>query len=177
MSLAPTVKLLSPKGTATASSGTRTTISQERYLELLEAQRPGVSVQLIAFMNELPVLNVAPEFGTNAMILRWRPTDGNSWNLGTILSNGQMRLEHMGQQAHSRGLLDQHKRYLAALAEIAGAVIKVTAKDSGWYIAKDQESTVAITVDLLVADQTRRDQWLDAIKKFQKSVIARSQDE
>jgi hypothetical protein len=132
-------------------------ISQERYLELLGEQRPGVSPHLLAFTKELPVLNVAPEFGTNAMILRWRPSDGNSWNLGTILSNGQIGLEDMGQQANSRGLMDQHKRYLAALAEIAGAVVKITAKDSGSYIAKDQERTVAITVDLLVADQMRRD--------------------
>jgi hypothetical protein len=173
----PTVKSLSTKPTAAASSGTRTTISQEKYMELLEEQRPGVLPHLLAFTKELPVLNVAPEFGTNAMILRWRPSDGNSWNLGTILSNGQTWLENMGQQANSRGVMDQHKRYLTALAEIAGAVVKITPKDSGWYLARDEESKVAITVDLLVADQARRDKWLDAIQEFQKSVIARSEDE
>lgn len=32
------------------------------YMELLEGHHPGVSKQLIAFTEELPVLNIAPEF-------------------------------------------------------------------------------------------------------------------
>ena len=80
-----------------------------------------------------------------------------------------------GSKPIVRGLLQQHHEYLRRLAQISGAVVKETANESGWYLVKDQNSTVAITVDLLVADQSRRTRWLDAIQAFQKSAIALSE--
>ena len=66
----------------------RTTITQERYFELIEKDLPGISQRLNAFIDRLATYNVSPEFGTDSMILRWRPDDARSWNLGTITSSG-----------------------------------------------------------------------------------------
>ena len=70
----------------TDTSGRRTTITQERYFEQLERNAPGASQSLKRFIDRLAAYNVHPEFGTDCMILRWRPDGTRSWKLGTITS-------------------------------------------------------------------------------------------
>lgn len=161
---------------APATTPTKTTISEEQYFERLEEHCPGVAPNLKAFFEEMRILNVNPEFGTDSLILRWRPEGGKSWNLGAIDSRGQVLMDWMGMQANTAGLLDQQKTYLQRLASLAGAVVKLT-KSTGSYIAPNQESTSPIKIDALVSDQRRRDGWKEAIMDFQKIVAERSEPE
>ena len=77
------------------NGGRRTTITQERYFEQLEKDFPGISQRLNAFLDDLATYNVLPEFGTDSMILRWRPEDGRNWNLGTISTHGDVWMDYL----------------------------------------------------------------------------------
>jgi hypothetical protein len=166
-----------PSATATEGngSGRRTTITQERYFELLEKEFPGISQNMNAFIDSISACNVSPEFGTDSIILRWSPENGRNWNLGTISKHGVVWMDYLGQQANSAGLLDLHKQYLKSLADLVpGAYIKKTPKETAWYLAQDGKY---ITADALVADQVRRDGWTRAIKEFQDAVAQVSHDD
>ena len=154
----------------------RTTISEERYFELLEQHRPGVAPHLKAFLQAVDTLHVSPEFGTDALILRWHPSSGKSWNLAAISSKGQVWLDWMGMQANTLGLLEEQRTYTEKLANLAGGVVRTT-KGSGCYLAASNSGTTALTVDRLVSDPQRREGWVAAIQDFQEAVAERSQEE
>jgi hypothetical protein len=80
--------------------------------------RTHFSPALDAFIDDLANYDVSPDFGTDSMILRWRPDSPISWNLGTIVSSGQLWMDYMGQQAKNAGLGDSHKRYLESLTKL-----------------------------------------------------------
>lgn len=156
-------------------SGRRTTITEEQYYERLEDKIPGLKQKLHDFLDSAATCNVAPEFGFESLILRWRPENGKSWNLGAIYKHGQVVMDHLGSQANSADLLNLHKQYLNNLATLVhGAYIKKTPKETAWYLAHDGKG---LTVDRLVADQEHRDGWVRAIKEFQDEVAKVSPDE
>jgi len=151
----------------------RTTITQEHYFEQLEDNVPNISKALNAFIDDLATYNVAPEFGTETMILRWRPDDARSWNLGSITTSGEVWMDYLGQQAKNAGLLELSKQYLASLAALVpGAYVKKTAKETAWNVALDGRS---IHINALLADESRKKGWLDAIAEFQAEVMRFSQ--
>lgn len=155
--------------------GRRTTITQELYFERLEKEFPGISQRLNAFLDDLATYNVSAEFGTESMILRWRPDNGRDWNLGTISKHGVVWMDYLGQQANSAGLPELHKQYLTKLAELVpGAYIRKTPKETAWFVAQDKK---IITADALVADEARRNGWVRAIADFQSAVMKASPDE
>jgi hypothetical protein len=154
---------------ATATTMRRSTITREHYFEQVEKEFSGISQKLNAFLDDLAALDVSPEFGTDCLILRWRPDDGRSWNLATISSHGQVLTENLGQQAKIAALLEEHKRYLSSLAALVpGALVKETTKETAWYVALGGK---VITIDSLVADPERRDGWIAAIETFQKAAM------
>jgi hypothetical protein len=163
---------ISAHATTTAETdgvGRRTTITQERYFEQLEKEFPGISEKLNVLLDCLATHDISLEFGTDSLILRWRPDGGRNWNLGTISKRGAVWMDYLGQQANSAGVLELHKRYLAQLAHLVpGSSIRETRKETAWYVAQGGKY---ITVDTLVADQVRRDGWIRAITDFQSAVI------
>jgi len=167
--------VITPPSAEGNGSGRRTTITQERYFELLEKEFPGISQNLNAFIDTISACSVSPEFGTDSLILRWRPDNGRPWNLGTIWKNAVVSMDHLGSQANSEGLLDLHKQYLKSLAELVpGAYIKKNSKETAWNIAQDGKY---ITIDALVTDRPRRDGWARAIAEFQAAVAKVSHDD
>lgn len=159
---------------ATSNNGPiRMTITKELYLEKLESELPGISNLLNGFTDKLAAYEVWPEFGTDSMILRWRPDGTRPWNLGTIASSsgrvGQVWMDYLGQQAQSASLMDAFKQYLTTLAALVpGAHVKQTPKETAWYIATQDRKY--IEVDALLANETREDGWLRAIAEFQAAV-------
>ena len=108
------------------------------------------------------------------MILRWRPDDTKSWNLGTITSSGQVWMDYLGLQAKNAGLLNLEKEYLTKLARLVpGAYVKQTRKETAWNVAAQDGKS--IKVDALLADEARKDGWLRAIAEFQAEVMKTSQ--
>jgi hypothetical protein len=125
----------------------------------LSVKRPSRGLAVFA------AYRVSPEFGIDRMILRWRPDDGKSWNLGSITSPGEVLMDSLGQRAKNAALPEEHKQYLAKLVDLVpNAHVKKTNKETAWFVAQNGK---IITIDLLVADQSSRNGWLDAIKEFQ----------
>jgi hypothetical protein len=145
-------------------------ITKERYVEKLEARFPGISQSLNRFLDKLEHYNVFPEFGIDSLILRWRPDDTTGWNLGQISIGGTIFTDHFSHQAHSAGLLDAAKRYLAAIASLTpGGYVKQGKTGTSWYAAyKDGRG---VTVDALLADEAHENGWLQAIAEFQSSAV------
>jgi len=157
-----------------SNGGRRTTITQERYFEQIEKDFPGVSQRLDAFIDGLATYNVLPEFGTDSMILRWRPEDGRNWNLATISTRGQVFTDNLSSQANNAGLLEIHKQYLKKLADLVpGAVLRKGQTDNAWGVAHNGKSLV---LTALLADDAHKDGWIRAIAEFQSAVKERSND-
>jgi len=162
-------------GPAPVGNGGRrtTTITQERYLEQLKKEYPGISQKLNAFLDDLTEYNVSPEFGTDSMILRWRPDDGKNWNLATISTQGLVFMDYLSWQAWSAGLLELDKQYLKKLADLVpGAVVKKGKGETAWSVAHSGRS---VTVNALLADDFRKDGWVRAIADFQRAVMGRTE--
>jgi hypothetical protein len=116
---------------------------------------------------------VKPEFGTDSMILRWRPDDTRNWNLGYITTAGKVFTDILGAQAYEAGLLDAQKRYVENLAALVpGTVTKPSEKQGAWGAYNDDG---VITIDTMLADELRENGWLDAIAEFQRTVTKRLQ--
>ena len=167
----------SSMGSKPESGGGRpTTITQERYFEELEKEIPGTSQRLTSFIDQVAAYNVSPEFGTQTMILRWRPDNGRDWNLGTIYKRGPVWMDNLGSQAGNAGLAEAHKQFVASLASlIPGAWVQKKKTEAGQYATLNGKSPVP--VDALLADETRRDGWLRAIADFQAAVMKKSHDD
>jgi hypothetical protein len=158
-----------------SNGGRRTTITQERYFEQIEKDFPGVSQTLNAFIDGLATCNVLPEFGTDSMILRWRPEDGRNWNLATISTRGQVFTDNLSSQANNAGLLEIYKQYLKKLADLVpGAVLRKGQADNTWGVAHNGKSLV---LTALLADDARKDGWIGAIADFQSAVMKSSSGE
>ncbi len=169
--------VIKPSSTGPASNnGVKpTTITQELYFERLEKEFPGISQRLNAFLDDLATYNASAGFGTESMILRWRPDNGKDWNLGTISKHGLLWLDNLGAQANSAGLLELHKQYLTKLAGLVPeAYIQKTPKETAWYVALHSKDHY-ITADALLANETRKDGWVRAIADFQSAVMGRTE--
>ena len=159
-----------------SKGGRPTTLTQEHFFERLEKEFPGISQRLSAFLDDLAMYNVSAEFGTESMILRWRPDNGRDWNLGTISKHGVMWPDLMGARAKSEGLLPDHKQFLQKLKDLVpDAYIRETPCETAWYVAHDGKRY--ITADALLANETRKDGWVRAIADFQSAVMKKSPDE
>ncbi len=148
----------------------RMTITKELYLEKLERQFPGISIseRLNGFIDKLTTYDVKPEFGTDSMILRWRPDDTRSWNMAQISSAGQVFTDNLGSQAYAAGLLEVQERYVKELAELVpGATARPSPKQTTWGAYKDDRT---ISVRDLLADEAHEEGWLHAIAEFQRAV-------
>jgi hypothetical protein len=137
-----TIRPSSPGPGAAHKGGRRTTITQEHYFERLEAEFPGISQRLNAFLEDLAAYSVSADFGAESMMLKWNPDDGRSWNLGSISKHGLLWLDHLGAQASSEGLLPLHKEYLKRLADLVpSAYVKVTPKEAVGTLRKRARAT------------------------------------
>jgi hypothetical protein len=151
----------------------RTNITQETYFEQLEKNIPGISQKLNSFIEDLVTCNVAPEFGTSTMTLRWRSNEMGNWNLGSITTSGQVWMDYLGQQAKNAGLLELHKQYLGNLVKLVpGAEIKKTSNETAWNVALDGK---IIQVNALLVDRVHEEGWLSAIAEFQAAIVKSSQ--
>jgi predicted flavoprotein YhiN len=154
----------------------RTSITQERFFERLEKELPGSPAPLMQFLDQVAALDVFAEYGAESMILRWRPTSGIDWNVGTISKRGQLWLDNMGAQTNGVGLLALHKRYLKKLATLApDAHVRQTPKETGWYVTQNDRE--AITVDRVLSASGGIKGWTEAISEFQKAVTENSFDD
>jgi hypothetical protein len=150
------------------TSARRTTgITEELFYETLEKNCPGVGKKLENFLDELSEYGIRREFGTESLVLRWRPDEGKAWNLGTITKKGEVWTDFLGQQAKATDLLREYKLYLSDLAVLVpDAVVRETPNEAHWFVSVNGK---IVKVDALLADGAREKGWKDAIQRFQSA--------
>jgi hypothetical protein len=154
-------------GAVAGASPKRTTITEERFYEQLEESCPGIGPRLKAFAARLGDLKVRVEFGTGSLILRWRPTEDISWNLGSVTTAGKVWTEFLNSQADRAGLLDlSHKYQEQVAASVPGASVKRGATPLSWYVAKG--GTYVMIADMLDHEVG----WHKAIEDFVNAASA-----
>lgn len=159
-----------PAATATdpTGAGRKTSITEEKFFELMELAFPGITPRLRAFLEAASACDIYPDFGTESMILRWSPEGGRDWNFGIISKRGQLWTDHLGKLAHNLNLSAEHKRFLESIAKLVpDAEIRKTPKETAWFVSRNR---TYITIDTLLADQERGEGWVRAIKEFQDAV-------
>jgi hypothetical protein len=157
------------------SAARRTTsITEERYYEELQQNCPGAPEKLQNFFDELSEYEVRPEFGTDSLVLRWRPEEGKAWNLATITKRGEVWTDYLGKQAQAANLLLKYKDYLRDLGSLDPvAIVRETPKETAWYVAINKK---CIKIDALLTDDARKKGWLAAIQRFQAAASPPSVD-
>jgi hypothetical protein len=101
---------------------------------------------------------------------------GEGSNARRISKHGLVWMDNLGSQASNAGLAESHKQLVASLASlIPGAWVRKAKTEEGQYATLNGKS--AVTVDALLADETRRDGWLRAIADFQAAVMKKSHDD
>lgn len=160
-----------PEAASVKTGVKRTSITQEDYCEGLEKNCQGITSAINQFIDELTDCNVTAEFGTERMLLRWRPEMGRVWNLAEITGSGGVLTETLGIQAREAGLAESHKKYLISLAAlIPDGYVKETPRPAGWYVAFKTANTKSGVVFALLTDPARRQGWINAIQEFQAAV-------
>jgi hypothetical protein len=159
----PTIGPPATSGTAGTTTGTRTSITSERFFEELETHCPGTAEPLKAFVASLEEYGVTPEFGVDSIILRWQD-ETKSWNLGVIRASGLIATDWMSSQVQARGFTEIGEQYLVALAALAPpAFVMRTPKRSGWYVKN-------FRIDDVLKGEHAQEGWLHAIEQFQAGV-------
>jgi hypothetical protein len=149
-----------------ASPGARMTITKERFLEKLENNIPGITKNLEIFIDKLDACAVSPEFGVDSMILRWY-FQNTGWNLGTLASSGDVRLDQINFQADRLGAIKASQKYMKNVAGICeGASVRETKMVTGWWVKN-------LRVDSLLKGEAQ-EKWLQAITEFQREVVERA---
>ncbi|RRA48658.1 hypothetical protein D1Y84_10555 [Acidipila sp. EB88] len=164
------IEISSPSAlsTSTATSTRKMPITKQHYLEGVEHVFPGIGTNLNAMIDKLPAADVDPEFGAKSIILRWYGDDIRGWNLGTIVSSGEVWFDYLSVRAREKGLVEQARQYLAEVAAlIPGASVRIPPAGNAQVVNIDGKT---IKVDALVADTRRLEGWLRAIARFQQAV-------
>jgi hypothetical protein len=155
------------KASTAPASGTdgqtakRTSLSEEKFFELLGSNHPTVVPKLKGFAERLADLSVVTEFGTKSMSLKWQPDEKRSWNLGAITMSGEVNMDYLGGAADTAGLLDLAHQYLRKVAALVpGGYVKQTPNPIYWRVLKGN-SPIPITDMMAVSDG-----WYDVIRWF-----------
>jgi hypothetical protein len=146
-----------------------TSITQEHFFETLDQISPGVSGKVERFLQELAPYNVQADYNVKTLTLRWHAEGGGSWNLGTIVTSGEVWFDYHATQARNLNRLDASKEYLNGIAAfVPGAALKETKSRTAWNVA--DRNGHALRIEALLADETRRAAWVCAVAIFQQKV-------
>lgn len=152
-----------------------TTITQENFFEALDRVSPGVSGRVGRFLEKVAPYNVQADYNVKTLTLRWHAEDGKTWNLGTIVTSGEVWFEYHATQARNLNRLDASKEYLNNIAAfVPGAALKETKSRTAWNVA--DRNGHALRIDALTMDETRSEAWIHAIAAFQQKIAESSED-
>lgn len=135
----------------------RTTVSEKRFLELLEENEPGLAEHLQEFLDRVKDLGVEVVPGTSrqgSIQLYYKADEGKTLNFGTLRASGHWSHAFhffLGEQAH--------ERYKQKVARLIGGAVQPTQKIR---VVKTADGGDPRLRDLLNAS----DAWLDIIKYF-----------
>ena len=165
----PRMEVQMPHETTIDAAPRAMTITQESFFEALDQTSPGVSDQVGKFLEELSPFNVQADYNVKTLTLRWHAEDARSWNLGTIVTSGEVWFEYHAVQAKNLNRIEVSKEYLNAIAAfVPGATLRETKSRTAWNVA--DRNGHALRIAALLTDETRRKAWVRAIADLQQKI-------
>jgi hypothetical protein len=143
-------------------TGRRTSISQERLLEILAAVEPGLPSAILSFADRAADLGVVLDEATKSLQLRWRGPGDQSFALGGINEHGEFLTYNVNWQADFIGHIELAHEYLEKIAALIGGEVRKTVKPGRWHVTLKGTKQVPNAMVLL----TRQDEWLALIGEY-----------
>lgn len=148
-----------------AKPSQKASISSERFFEEMEALRPGLSVELKTFLDDIHAIRVLPEY-QQSLNLKWDQSSEKSIvNLGRIGAKGDIWTD---EARHGIGN-DLADEYNAKFAErFGGKTREVTRKDGTKYlraVASDEQPLRIVNIADRLSD------WREVMADLQRSVL------
>lgn len=138
-----------------ATSVTRTSITEEQFLEAMSKRDPALPKRIRSFTKKLESLSVRADY-QRSLNLKWAPPEGKPVNLGYILRDGQVWTDAVNWNLPN----EVSRPYIADLAETLAVEIEKDALKGKWHIRIDGH---APRIEQL-AD--RLDDWYKVIERF-----------
>jgi hypothetical protein len=142
--------------------GRRTSISQDRLLEMLAEVEPGIPAAIQSFLERAGDLGVVLEAAPKSLQFRWRGPDDQSFALGGISEHGELLTYNVNWWPHSIGHVELAHEYLEQIATLIEADVRETTNPGQWYVALKGTKRYPSAMELL----TRQDQWLAIIARY-----------
>lgn len=123
-----------PVTSSTEPAGRRTSISQERQMEMLSEVEPGLPEALQSFVDRAGEIGVTLEAATKSLQLRWRGPGDQRFALGGIDARGELVTENVNWTPDSLGHIELAHEYQEQVASLIGAEVRRTKDPTAWYI-------------------------------------------
>jgi hypothetical protein len=149
-------------------TGRRTTISQDRLLEILEEVEPGLPSAIHSFVDRAADLGVALEAAPKSLQLRWRGPGDQIVPVGGISERGKLLTDNVSWGGHVVGRVDLAHEYLDKIAALIGGEVRKTAHPGQWYVALKGTKQVPNAMVLLIC----QDEWLALIGEYTEKLGA-----
>ena len=149
-------------------TGRRTTISQERLLEMLAKVDPALPSAIQSFVDRAADLGVLLEAAPHSLQVRWRGPQDRRFILGAVDDHGELQTYNVSWTANTIGHIELAHEYLQKIADLIGGEVRKTAKPSQWYVALKGTKKCPRAMVLL----TRQDEWQALIRDYTEKLEA-----
>ena len=143
-------------------TGRRTSISQDRLLEILAEVEPELPAAVQSFLDRADDLGVVLEAATKSLQFRWRGPEDQSFALGGINEHGDLLTNNVNWWPDSIGHIELAHEYLEKIADLIGAEVRKTANPAQWYLVLKGTKQYPSVMALL----TRQDEWQAIIEDY-----------
>ena len=143
-------------------TGRRTSISQDRLLEILAEVEPKLPAAIQSFLDHAGDSGVVLEAATKSLQLRWRGPEDQSFALGGINERGDLLTHNVNWWPDSIGHVELAHEYLEKIADLIGAEVRKTANPAQWYLVSKGTKQYPSVMALL----TRQDEWQAIIEEY-----------
>jgi len=150
-----------PALTPESADGRRTSISQDRLMEILSDKEPGLPAALSSFLERVADLGVYLEAATKSLQLRWQGPDDLLFALGAIDQEANFQSYNVNWAADGVGQIELAHAYLGELAGLLGGEVRKTPKPTQWHVVLSG-TIVPKAMDLL----SREREWATAIENY-----------
>jgi hypothetical protein len=141
-------------------AGRRTSISQDRLLEMLAEVEPGLPAAIRSFLDRAGDLGVVLEAASKSLQFRWHGPDDQAFALGGINERGELQTNNVNWWPDSIGQVELAHQYLERIAALLGGEVRKTTHPGQWYVTLAGKKPSAMTI------LTRQSEWQAIIEDY-----------
>jgi hypothetical protein len=149
-------------------SGRRTSISQDRLLEVLAKVDPDLPSAIQSFLDRAGDLGVVLDATAKSLHFRWPGPEDQSFALGGINEHGELVTYNVNWVPDFIGHIELAHEYLDKIAALIGGEVRKSVKPGRWHVTLKGTKQVPNAMVLL----TRQDEWLALIGEYTEKLRA-----